>query len=112
MLGLGACDSGFDRQTLGGLQNKSDPGTANVSDVAEVVDDVEAAETSRSELPVIDQPDIGDGMGCLPGSKSCQGLQLATCTSAGDGWFASPCPPNSACKGGACVELGRNLVIL
>ncbi len=103
-----------DAETVADVQEEVVEDVHDVSDLGEDAMDEEVVDDAIAE--VVDVEDaIQDGfepVDCQPGSKACQGLQLATCTSAGDGWFATPCPPNSACREGACQELGRNLIIV
>lgn len=49
---------------------------------------------------------------CTPGEAHCEGMKLATCAPAGDGWGVGPCFPGSHCSAGACVPIANNLIIV
>ena len=49
---------------------------------------------------------------CVPGLSRCEGLLLATCAPAGDGWSLSPCFAGQACQEHQCRTLANNLVIV
>ncbi len=54
---------------------------------------------------------------CEPATKGCSGLSLATCSTMGDGWVLSPCPPGHHCAlneadAGVCVPVADHLTIV
>ena len=53
---------------------------------------------------------LADGA-CTPGQQICLGVQLATCSSVGDGWSLSPCYPGQYCDVDHCVAIENNLII-
>lgn len=84
------------------------------ADIAPTTDSAPAqADGAGADVPSSDAPSTSwsaDG-GCTPGEQLCLNAELATCSSAGDGWTLSPCYPGQYCDVDSCVPLEQNLII-
>ncbi len=108
-----------------GVEPGSDAGATPADDVAGDVPPPARAPPCV-ELDVHDGADAGPAtavdsqsgeldvapVSCSPGEAHCEGMKLATCTPAGDGWHLSYCFPGNHCSDGVCTPIANNLIIV
>jgi hypothetical protein len=97
----------------------TDPADAEPADTEAPVEDVADVADVPEDVPSVDA-DAGDGdadggadvVSCKPGTQTCKGALLATCSPKGDGYTISKCFPGTACTEGVCKPVNNNLLLI
>ncbi len=84
------------------------PSDIDAAAQADASDDVPAGDGS----PATDGGGIADPPKCAVGASHCEGLMLATCSPARDGYTVTPCFPGHACLDGDCRALAANVIFI